>query len=102
MVDSTSPVVPGVEVVRVKPYESIEFRPAKKDALGSVLIGFQSVGPASTQVRVNINFDVGLGMWLLLKLFGRRAGIDRFPDEAMDELVRQLDGLGDKRGDAPP
>ena len=102
IVDSNSAVAPGQEVVRVKPYESIEVRPAKQDRMGaSAVIGFQSVGPASTQIRLTITLDIGLGMWLFLKLFGRRAGIDRFPDEAMDELVRELDGLGDRREDAP-
>jgi hypothetical protein len=83
---ATSPVPPGVFAIRAKPGEWIEFHPPS-DASGDGVFMLESVGPQATRIRFTMSMNVGLGMWIVLKLFGKRFGSGGVADALMDEFA---------------
>jgi hypothetical protein len=84
-------VQPGTDAVRAKPYDWIEFHFADShDGPSAAALNFEPAGPNSTKVSVTLGMDVGLGMWLALKLFGKRMGLESTQNEMADSFIREV------------
>lgn len=82
---------PNTDAIRAQPYDWIAFRSAKGDGGPSgAVVKFESVGPASTRVSVALGMDVSFWMWLALKLFGRRMGLDQTQPELADRFLGEF------------
>ena len=99
MTGSSSPPVPVGGMITVKPYEAVELRFAEQHPFGggSAFLELESVAAGPTKVRATVTFDVGLGMWLIVKLFGKRFGMDHLADESMDKFVGELEAVGSRQ-----
>ena len=86
VMDATSPVPPGVLAMRAKRHHWIDLY-FPSDGSGDGQLRAEAVGPQETRLRLTMNMHIGLGMWIVLKLFGKRLGADKMAETAIEELA---------------